>query len=200
MVLQDEWKHYQLQTFLNYQLDFFFDHPQLWGDQFDFMTSQENAVCHRVPWHFIINSPELCSIVRGSSSMKLIGFFFFLCSFIELQLQSPLLAHVKCCIIFLKCTLKNCTSLSKPQSCLYSASGECFLIFFSFFGPGLYIFFSVPCQILNIIAHMFCFKMSLGQKPALVFWLPVLDSSYHLFFDVQVLIFLSTPWCILKCF
>lgn len=127
-------------------------------------------------------------------------FFFFLCSFIELQLQSPLLAHVKCCIIFLKCTLKNCTSLSKPQSCLYSASGECFLIFFSFFGPGLYIFFSVPCQILNIIAHMFCFKMSLGQKPALVFWLPVLDSSYHLFFDLQVLIFLSTPWCILKCF
>ena len=187
MVLQDEWKHYQLQTFLNYQLDFFFDHPQLWGDQFDFMTSQENAVCHRVPWHFIINSPELCSIVRGSSSMKLIGFlFFFICSFIELQLQSPLLAHVKCCIIFLKCTLKNCTSLSKSQSCLYSASGGCFLIFFSFFGPGPYIFFSVPCQILNIIAHMFCFKMSLGQKPALVFWLPVLDSSYHLFFDLPV--------------
>ena len=138
------------------------------------MTSQENAVCHGVPWHLIINSPKLCSIVRGSSSLKQI----------KLQLQSPLLAHVKCCIIFLKCPLKNCTSLSKSQSCLCSASGEYFLILFSFLGPGLYIFFSVPCQALNIIAHMFCFKMSLGQKPASVFRLPVLDSGYHLFFGL----------------
>ena len=101
-----------------------------------------------VPWHVIVNSPRFCSMVEGSSSMQLI----------KLQLQRPLLARLKCCIIFLKSILKNCTRFSKTQNCLDSALGECFLLLFSFLSPDLYVFFSVPCLVLNMKSQMSSFN------------------------------------------